>query len=90
MTLPTILLIVATTLFLVVERVLPGRSLPHSAGWYVRCLSINLVQLGITLGLGSLWVGWLGGETLIGLAQYKNPILEGLIGWFVGTFVFYW
>ncbi|MHC4857156.1 MAG: sterol desaturase family protein [Planctomycetota bacterium] len=54
-TLPTILLISATIIFLVAERVFPGRPLPHSAGWYLRCLSI-----------------------------------EGFIGWFIGTFVFYW
>ncbi len=90
MTLPTYLLIFATTTFLIVERILPGRPLPKSAGWYVRSLSINLVQLGLTLGLGRLWVIWFGDTSLLGLSELSIPFLEGFIGWFVGTFVFYW
>ncbi len=89
-TLPTILLICATIIFLVAERVFPGRPLPHSAGWYLRCLSINLVQLGITLLFGGLWLEWLGGESFFNLAQLASPWVEGFIGWFIGTFVFYW
>ena len=85
-----ILLISVTIIFLVAERVLPGRPLPRSAGWYLRSLSINLVQLLITLVFGELWVNWLGGESLFHLAQLSSPASEGFIGWFVGTFVFYW
>ena len=90
MTLPTILLIIATTLFLIAERVIPGRSLPHSAGWYLRCLSINLVQLGITLGLGGLWIEWVGGASFLNLSEHGIPVLEAFIGWLIGTFIFYW
>lgn len=69
---------------------MPGRELPNSAGWYVRALLINLVQLGITLVTGQLWLKIFSGESLIGLSSMDVPILEGFIGWFAGTFVFYW
>ena len=90
MTLATILVITATALFLIWERVLPGRSLPNSAGWYVRSLSINFIQLAITLITGKLWLAWFGEISLFKLSSLNAPMLEGFIGWFIGTFVFYW
>jgi sterol desaturase/sphingolipid hydroxylase (fatty acid hydroxylase superfamily) len=90
MKLPTIILITITTLFLVLERVFPGRALPNSVGWYIRSISINLVQLGITLLTGKLWLTWFGNISLLNLSSSNAPILEGFTGWFLGTFVFYW
>lgn len=90
MTLPTILLISITTLFLILERTFPGRALPNSVGWYIRSISINLIQLGITLLTGKLWLTWFGNTSLLNLSSLGTPIIEGLIGWFIGTFVFYW
>ena len=90
LTIPTILVILATLVFLIWERVNPGRSLPKSKGWYTRSLSINLIQLGITLITGKLWITWFADKSLISLANLNMPILEGFIGWFIGTFVFYW
>lgn len=90
MTIPTILLIISTTLFLIWERLAPGRDLPTSAGWYVRALLINFVQLGITLVTGQLWLEIFSGGSLVGLAGINEPLVEGFIGWFIGTFVFYW
>ena len=90
MTLPTILLISITTLFLILERIFPGRSLPNSTGWYIRSLSINFIQLGITLLTGKIWLVWFGEFSLFDLSELNLPVLEGFIGWFIGTFVFYW
>lgn len=90
MTLPTVLVILATVGFLVWERIMPGRSLPNSKGWYIRSLSINLIQLGITLVTGKLWIEWFSDKSLIQLANLNAPIFEGLISWFIGTFIFYW
>ena len=90
MTLATILTIISTCIFLCCERIWPGRQLPHSAGWYFRSISINFIQLGITLLTGKLWVDVLSGETLFELSSVGLPVLQGFIGWFVGTFVFYW
>jgi sterol desaturase/sphingolipid hydroxylase (fatty acid hydroxylase superfamily) len=89
-TVPTLMTIVSTVAFFAVEKVWPGRPLPHSKGWYVRALLLNLVQLGITLGLANVWLELFGTFSLAHLANWELPILEGFVGWFVGTFVFYW
>lgn len=90
MTTPTLLIILSTSIFLAWERLAPGRELPHSAGWYARALLINLVQLGITLGTGALWLELFDGGSLLRLVDWDHPVAEGFVGWFVGTFVFYW
>lgn len=88
--LPTILTFVSTIVFLILERILPGRELPNSKGWYVRVLAINCCQLGITLATNRAWIKIFGGISLFHVGHINVPPLEGLIGWFVGTFFFYW
>jgi len=90
MSLPSIFLICMTLSFLIAERVFPGRELPHSNGWYLRSISVNLVQLGITLGIGAVWLPTLGTTSVFGLSEWNAPVAEGFIAWFIGTFVFYW
>lgn len=90
LTLPTVLTIAATLFFLALERIAPGRRLPHVKGWYVRALAINLVQLGITLGLNRVFVRVLGEASLVRLADWGLPGLEGFVAWLTGTFFFYW
>ncbi len=90
MTLPTIFVILSTALFLIWERIAPGRKLPNSAGWYFRALLINFVQLAITLITGKIWLEVFSGDSLFDFSAFDAPVLEGFIGWFVGTFVFYW
>jgi sterol desaturase/sphingolipid hydroxylase (fatty acid hydroxylase superfamily) len=87
---PTLLTIAVTILFLVLERVAPGRNLPHVKGWYARALSLNLAQLLITLGLNRAWRDVFDGPSLLHLAKWDRPALEGLCAWAVGTFFFYW
>ena len=69
---------------------LPGRPLPRSKGWYTRALLVNLVQLGITLSLARIWTDIFGTKSLLDFASWGFPILEGFVGWFIGTFAFYW
>src|SRR5262245_35396893 len=90
MKLPTLLTIVSTAAFLVLERLYPGRQLPHSRGWYVRALAINFVQLAITLATGNLWQEVFTGRSVLQLAAWRFPVAEGFAGWFIGTFVYYW
>lgn len=90
MTLPTIFIISITIIFLIWERSLPGRALPKSKGWYFRSLSVNLTQMVITLLAGKAWIDLFDGTRLLNLSSLGNPAVEGFIGWFVGTFVFYW
>lgn len=88
--LPTILVTVSTLVFLALERLFPGRDLPHSKGWYTRAILVNLAQLCITLATAKLWIEVFGGVSLLKLSNWENPLLEGFVGWFVGTFFFYW
>lgn len=87
--LPTILTVAVTIIFLVWERVVPGRELPNSKGWYGRALLVNLMQIGITFGTNELWFKWLSGGSIWNISGW-NAILQGFFGWFISTFLFYW
>jgi sterol desaturase/sphingolipid hydroxylase (fatty acid hydroxylase superfamily) len=76
--------------FIVSERVFPGRTLPRVPGWYARVVLLNVCQLGIVILAGYTWNQWLVGWSLLAIAGNMDPLVEGLLGWFVGTFVFYW
>jgi sterol desaturase/sphingolipid hydroxylase (fatty acid hydroxylase superfamily) len=88
--LPTLLMGVSTIAFLILERVHPGRELPHSRGWYLRAVLINLTQLGITLATARLWIKIFGAHSLLHLEDWGSPLAQGFVAWFIGTFVFYW
>ena len=90
MTLPSILVIAVTIVFLTMERLFPGRALPQSKGWYWRVLLINLVQLAITLSTIRLWYQAFGSSSIFRLSAWGLPVAEGFTAWLVGTFVFYW
>jgi sterol desaturase/sphingolipid hydroxylase (fatty acid hydroxylase superfamily) len=83
------LVVLATIIFLVLERAIPGRELPKVKGWYWRALLVNLVQLGITLATARFWIQ-LFGISVFKLSAWNMPLAEGFVGWFVGTFFFYW
>lgn len=90
MTLPSLLVAVSTLAFLIYERIKPGRLLPKINNWYVRAIFINLVQLGITLATARLWIHLFGEVSVFKFRHWNMPILEGFVGWFIGTFFFYW
>jgi sterol desaturase/sphingolipid hydroxylase (fatty acid hydroxylase superfamily) len=90
MTLPSILVVLATLLFLALERLAPGRALPHSKGWYARALLVNGMQLIITLATAHLWLRLFGDISLFELNEWDLPLAEGFVGWLVGSFSFYW
>jgi sterol desaturase/sphingolipid hydroxylase (fatty acid hydroxylase superfamily) len=79
-----------TLVFFVLERLLPGRTLPEAPRWYVRALFLNACQLGIVLLAGVAWNRWFQGHSLFHLSHVSSQLLQGLTGWFIGTFVFYW
>lgn len=87
---PTIFTILSTLAFFTLERVFPGRHLPNSKGWYIRAIALNLVQLGVTLVTGKLWLSLFLGHSLFGLSSLHVPFAEGAVGWLVATFFFYW
>jgi len=90
MTIPSILTVFATLLFLFLERQFPGRPLPQVKGWYWRVLTINLVQLAVSLSVMRLWLPAFGTRSIFDLGNWGLPVIEGFAGWIVGTFVFYW
>jgi len=83
------LIVAATLIFFVLERVLPGRELPESSGWYVRAAFLNGCQLAIMVLAAVAWNRWFQGRSLFHMSHLP-PFVQGLLGWFVGTFVFYW
>lgn len=88
--LPAVLIIIATFVFLILERRYPGRQLPHSNHWYLRAIAINLVQLGL-IGLGGItWNKFFRDYSIFSFGHWQHPMVEGVFYWFVGTFVFYW
>lgn len=83
-------ILVIAAIFLVAERVFAGRELPHSPNWYMRAVFLNLCQLGIILIAGVTWEAWLRGPSMFHIADVMPPLPQGLLAWFIGTFVFYW
>lgn len=80
---------IAAALFLA-ERWMPGRTLPNSPGWYLRAVFLNLCQLGIVVLAGVTWNDWLQGSSLLTISGAAPAAVQGLVAWFIGTFVFYW
>lgn len=87
---PLLIILAATVLFSVLERALPGRELPQARGWYARAAFLNLCQVGIILLAGVAWNRWFESWAFFHIAQLMPAILQGFLGWFIGTFVFYW
>ena len=87
---PTYILVFVVALFFIAERVLPGRMLPNSPGWYVRAIFLNLCQLAIIIFAGFTWEVWLSGSSIFDISELMSPFVQGLLAWFMGTFVFYW
>jgi sterol desaturase/sphingolipid hydroxylase (fatty acid hydroxylase superfamily) len=72
--------LLATGSFLVAERLVPGRALPASPGWYARTLLVNFAQLAITLATGKVvWPLLFAGGSLLYL---RTP---GWLRFFVQT-----
>jgi len=87
---PIATIVAATAVFFVVERVLPGRELPEAPGWYARSIFLSLCQLGIVVLAGVAWNRWLQRWSLFHISRHMSSWEQGLFGWLIGTFVFYW
>lgn len=75
---------------MILERIIPDQKLPHVKGWWTRVIIINALQLGVVI-LGSYtWDNWLQKASLFTLSNSLSPFLGGLVGYLIGTFVFYW
>lgn len=85
-----LLIICLATLIFAVERKFPGRSLPTSPGWYSRTIFLNLSQIGVVLLAGVSWNAWFNPLSLLDISQTMSASSQGILAWFIGTFVFYW
>jgi sterol desaturase/sphingolipid hydroxylase (fatty acid hydroxylase superfamily) len=85
-----LIIIVCGIFFLTIERLAPGRSLPNSAGWYVRAILLNAFQFSLVFIAGATWNAWFQEFSILHFPFSIHSILAGLIFWFIGTFVFYW
>lgn len=87
---PILIIGLATVFFFVLERILPGRKLPEAPGWFARASLMNACQLGIVVLAGAGWERWMQRWSLFHIAASMPPQFQGLLGWFIGTFAFYW
>jgi sterol desaturase/sphingolipid hydroxylase (fatty acid hydroxylase superfamily) len=87
---PIVIIGLATVFFFILERILPGRELPEAPGWFARAALMNASQLGIVVLAGMGWERWMQRWSLLHIASSMPPLAQGLLGWFIGTFVFYW
>ena len=83
------ILIVFVFCFLL-ERSVPGWTLPKVSAWSIRVLLVNVVQLAIVLIAGISWEKWLSSFSVFRLSELVSPVLGGIVAYFVATFVFYW
>ena len=74
----------------VLERAIPGWTLPSVRTWPLRVLLVNLVQLGIVLLAGKTWEVWLSSWSVFHLSDHVSPLAGGAIAYFIATFIFYW
>ncbi|MFA4887495.1 MAG: sterol desaturase family protein [Candidatus Nanoarchaeia archaeon] len=71
------------------ERIIPDRHLPSIKGWWLRVISLNLVQLGIVFLSGIVWNTWFLDWSIFSL-KFLPSFIAGLISYLVLTFIFYW
>lgn len=74
----------------ILERTVPGWSLPQVRTWPVRVLIANGIQLCVVLLAGVTWERWLSASAWFHLSTHVRPWAGGLIAYFIATFVFYW
>lgn len=86
----TLLILGVAVFFFVIERMFPGRTLPNSSGWYTRAAFLNICQMGIVLLAGITWNTWFRNLSSFNIASKLPVPIQGLLSWFIGTFVFYW
>jgi sterol desaturase/sphingolipid hydroxylase (fatty acid hydroxylase superfamily) len=88
MVVPLVVLVIALVM-IAVEATRPGRSWPKVAGWWVRAVCLNAVQVGMVFLAGSLWDGWMVRHRLWS-ADRLGVVGGAVVGYVVITFVYYW
>ena len=92
------IIVLGGVIFILLEKLFPHHPLPKKDGWFLRSVSVNVIQfLIVTLG-GELWESFMLSHSSSPLNLYErleewttySAIVGGLIAYFVTTFVFYW
>ena len=85
-----IIIFLIFVLCFILESCIPGWKLPKVSTWPLRVILINIIQLGIVLLAGITWEKWLSSKSVFHLGASASPILGGITGYFIATFIFYW
>jgi sterol desaturase/sphingolipid hydroxylase (fatty acid hydroxylase superfamily) len=72
------------------ERLWPAMKLPRVNAWWARVLTINSIQLGITVLAGRSWSRWLDHVSVFHLKERLGDLSSALIIYLFSTFVYYW
>jgi len=67
----------------------PGRTWPEIQGWWLRALFLNGIQAAVAFLGGIAWDQWFSEIHFVSI-EYLSPTYQGVIGYLVITFVFYW
>ena len=76
-------------LMIAVELATPGRSWPKVAGWWVRAVMLNAVQVGTVFLAGVAWDGLMS-KYRPWSADALGTTGGALVGYLVVTFIYYW
>jgi sterol desaturase/sphingolipid hydroxylase (fatty acid hydroxylase superfamily) len=88
MLIPLIVLGVAIVMILC-EMTHPGRRWPQVAGWWLRAILLNLVQVGAVFLAGVAWDGWMVSHRA--WSADRLGVLGGaIVGYLILTFIYYW
>ena len=78
-------------LLMLVERLVPDRVLPKVPGWWGRVVLLNAGQLAVVVLAGCTWDRWLSRASVFSVGALGfAPALQGLAGYLVASFVYYW
>lgn len=86
---PIAVLVTAGIILMILERILPARSLPHVPGWWMRVILINIMQAGVVVLGGLTWEQYLQSLSLVNV-PWPNEVFAVATTYFAITFVFYW
>jgi sterol desaturase/sphingolipid hydroxylase (fatty acid hydroxylase superfamily) len=75
---------------MILERVLPARSLPKVEGWWGRVAIINILQASVVILGGYTWERWMMGASVFDLTHKWGVLWSSLFGYLVITFIYYW
>lgn len=79
----------AFAILFLLERVIPGRRDPFDASWYIRAVTVNVVQLAILVAIATLLNPWLSKHSLFHVAaQWPKPV-AGLAVAILGSLIQY-